>query len=141
MWRSEFINWLRICRSTTSAPCNNWSGVSPDYFSLGWLTVAAVMGLLGLTLAIVGVYGVVSYSVSRRTHEIGIRVAVGASRNDILKLVSRQGLALIGAGVCTGLLAAWALAHAMASLLLNVRSADPVTFASVAVLLTLVALA
>lgn len=104
-------------------------------------TVAAVMGVLGLTLAIVGVYGVVSYSVSRRTHEIGIRVAVGASRNDILKLIWKQGLSLIGAGVCAGLLAAWGLARAMASLLLNVSSADPVTFASVAVAIILVALA
>ena len=104
-------------------------------------TVAAVMGFLGLTLAIVGVYGVVSYSVSRRTHEIGIRVAVGASRNDILKLVCRQGLELIGAGVCAGLLAAWALARAVASLLLNVSPADPVTFVSVAALIILVALA
>lgn len=104
-------------------------------------TVAAVMGFLGLTLAIVGVYGVVSYSVSRRTHEIGIRVALGASRNDILKLVSRQGLALIGAGVSAGLLAAWALGHAMASLLLSVSSGDPVTFASVAAVIILVALA
>jgi len=104
-------------------------------------SVAASMGLLGLALAIVGVYGVVSYSVSRRTHEIGIRVAVGASRSDILKLVCRQGLQLIGAGVCAGLLAAWALARAMASLLLNVSPADPGTFTGVAVLLTLVALA
>jgi len=104
-------------------------------------TVAAVMGFLGLTLAIVGVYGVVSYSVSRRTHEIGIRVAVGAGRNDILKLVCRQGLELIGAGVCAGLLAAWALARAVVSLLLNVSPADPVTFVSVAALIILVALA
>jgi predicted permease len=104
-------------------------------------TVAAIMGFLGLTLAIIGVYGVVSYSVSRRTHEIGIRVAVGAGRNDILKLVCRQGLELIGAGVCAGLLAAWALARAVASLLLNVSPADPVTFVSVAALIILVALA
>ena len=104
-------------------------------------TIAAIMGFLGLTLAIIGVYGVVSYSVSRRTHEIGIRVAIGASRNDILKLVYRQGLQLIGAGVGAGLLAAWALARAMASLLLNVSPADPGTFTGFAVLLTLVALA
>jgi predicted permease len=103
-------------------------------------TVAAIMGFLGLTLAIVGVYGVVSYAVSRRRHEIGVRVAVGASRNDILKLVCKQGLQLIAAGVCAGLLGAWVLARAMASLLLNVSPADPVTFASVAALLTLVAL-
>jgi predicted permease len=105
------------------------------------VTVAAIMGFLGLTLAIVGLYGVVSYSVSRRTHEIGVRMAVGATRNDILKVVCWQGLQLIGAGVCAGLVAAWALARAIASLLLSVSPADPVTFASVAVLLTLVALA
>ena len=63
------------------------------------------------------------------------------NRNDILKLVCRQGLQLIAAGVCAGLLAAWTLARAMASILLNVSPADPLTFTSVAVLLTLVALA
>jgi ABC-type antimicrobial peptide transport system permease subunit len=104
-------------------------------------TVAAVMGVLGLLLAIVGVYGVVSYSASQRTHEIGIRMALGARRGDILKLISAQGLRMVGFGVAVGLLAAWALSHAMRSLLVGVNAADPLTFATVAVLLALVTIA
>ena len=103
--------------------------------------VGAVMGLLGLALAIVGVYGVVSYSASQRTHEIGIRMALGARSGDILKLISAQGLRMVGLGVAVGLLAAWALSHAMKSLLVGVKAGDPVTFTAVAVLLTVVALA
>ena len=104
-------------------------------------TVASVMGLSGLVLAIVGVYGVVSYSASQRTHEIGIRMALGAGRGDILKLISAQGLRMVGFGVAVGLLAAWALSHAMKSLLVGVNAADPIAFVTSAVLLTLVALA
>ena len=104
-------------------------------------TVAAVKGLLGLVLAIVGVYGVISHSASQRTHEIGIRMALGAASGDILKLVSAQGLRLVGFGVGVGLGAAWALSRAMKSLLVGVNSADPLTFTTVAVLLGLVALA
>jgi putative ABC transport system permease protein len=70
-------------------------------------SVAAILGALGLALAIVGVYGVVSYSVSQRTREIGIRMALGAGNSEILKLVSRQGLVLIGVGVGMGLFLAW----------------------------------
>ena len=104
-------------------------------------TVAAIMGFLGLVLAIVGVYGVISYSVSQRTNEIGIRMALGAGRAEILKLVSGRGLRLVGVGVAVGLVAAWALSRAMNSLLVGVNAADPITFGTVAVLLTLVALA
>lgn len=104
-------------------------------------SVAAIMGFLGLALAIVGVYGVVSYTVSQRTHEIGIRMALGAGSNDILKLVSRQGFRLVGVGVGVGLLGTWALTRAMASLLVGVSANDPITFFIVAVLLALVALA
>ena len=99
------------------------------------------MGFLGLVLAIVGVYGVISYSVSQRTHEIGIRMALGAGSRDILKLVSRQGLILVAVGVGVGLFSAWALTRAMTNLLVGVSAADPVTFVTVAALLTLVALA
>ena len=124
------------------APCNNWSRVSADYFSLRLAaTVAAVMGFLGLVLAIVGVYRVISYSVSQRTNEIGIRMALGAGSDDILKLVAAQGLRLVGFGVAAGLLAARALSRAMKSLLVGVNPADPITFVTVALLLTLVALA
>ena len=109
---------------------------------LFWLaaTVAAVMGFLGLVLAIIGVYGVISYSVSQRTNEIGIRMALGAGSRDILKLVSAQSLRLVGFGVAVGLLVAWALSRAMTSLLVGVSASDPITFVSVAVLLAVVAL-
>jgi predicted permease len=104
-------------------------------------TVAAVVGFLGLVLAIVGVYGVISYSVGQRTHELGIRMALGAGSNDILKLVSAQGLRLVGLGVAVGLLAACALSRAMKSLLVGVNAADPVTFVTVVAALILIALA
>jgi ABC-type antimicrobial peptide transport system permease subunit len=104
-------------------------------------TVAAVVGFLGLVLAIVGVYGVISNSVGQRTHELGIRMALGAGSDDILRLVSAQGLRLVGLGVAVGLLAAWALSRAMKSLLVGVNAADPVTFVTVAAALILIALA
>ena len=97
--------------------------------------LAGVMGALGLILSVVGVYGIVSFSVGQRTREIGIRMALGAARADILSLVSRQGLKLIGVGVGLGLLAAWALTRAMAKLLIGVRAADPFTFLGVSMLL------
>ncbi|HYM09138.1 MAG TPA: ABC transporter permease [Bryobacterales bacterium] len=103
-------------------------------------TLAAVMGMLGLLLAIVGVYGVVSFAVSQRTHEIGVRMALGAERGDIVKLVARQGLALVVAGVVSGLAAASALARAMTKLLIGVSATDPMTYATVAILLAAVTL-
>ena len=103
--------------------------------------LAAIMGALGLVLAVMGVYGIVSFAVSGRTQEIGIRVALGAESRDILKLVARQGLSLVAAGLAAGLLAAWALTRAMASLLIGVSATDPLTYATVAALLAAVAVA
>jgi len=102
--------------------------------------LAATMGMLGLILAVVGVYGVVSFSVTRRTQEIGIRIALGAERGDIIKLVSRQGLRLVLAGVAAGVIIGLLLTHAMGKLLMGVSSADPATYALVAILLSAVAL-
>lgn len=104
-------------------------------------SLAVVMGLLGLALAVVGIYGVVSFSVSQRTREIGIRTALGAAQGDILNLVLRRGLALVIAGIGFGLVVAWILTRAMSSLLMGVSPADPLTYAAVAVLLSAVALA
>ena len=98
-------------------------------------SLAGVVGLLGMILAVTGVYGVVSFSVSRRTREIGIRVALGAERSDVLRLVSRQALKLVAGGLGTGLFLAWALTRAMSRLLVGIGATDPLTFASVAVLL------
>lgn len=104
-------------------------------------SVAAILGVLGLTLATVGVYGLVSYSASQRTHEIGIRMALGATRQDVLTLVSRQGLRSIAIGIGIGLLAAYSLTRVMKNLLIGVGTADPMTFAGVAILLAFIALA
>jgi predicted permease len=97
--------------------------------------LAAAMGLLGLTLAVVGVYGVVSYAASQRTHEIGIRMALGAGRRDILQLVLQQGLALVLAGVLSGAVLAWALTHSMATILVGVSPTDALTYWTATLLL------
>jgi len=102
--------------------------------------LAAALGLLGLVLAVVGVYGVVSYSASQRTHEIGIRMALGAEASDILRLVVGQGLILVAAGAALGLIAALILSRFVANFLFGISPQDPMTFAGVAALLGAVAL-
>jgi putative ABC transport system permease protein len=103
-------------------------------------TLMVAFALLALTLAGVGTYGVVSYSASQRTHEIGIRMAMGASRRDVMRMVIGQGAALALVGVGIGLIAAFAVTRWMASMLFGVSPKDPVTFAVVAIALTVVAL-
>jgi putative ABC transport system permease protein len=96
---------------------------------------------LALVLAAVGIYGVMSYSVAQRTQEIGIRMALGASPGKVLAMVVRQGMKLIVAGITFGLLGAFALTRLLASLLFRISATDPLTYASVVILLALVALA
>lgn len=96
---------------------------------------------LALALAVIGIYGVMAYSVAQRTQEIGIRVALGARTADVLKLVVWHGMKLTLSGVALGLLASFALTRLMASLLFGVSASDPITFAMVALLLSIVALA
>jgi predicted permease len=104
------------------------------------MLLLSAFAALALVLAAVGMYGVMSYLVTRRTHEIGVRVALGAVRGDVLNLVLRRGLALALVGAAAGLLGAIALTRILTSQLYGVRPADPVTFAAVAVLLMVVAL-
>jgi putative ABC transport system permease protein len=100
----------------------------------------ALFAALALALASVGIYGVVSYSVSQRTREIGIRMAFGAEVRDVLGMVLREGLRLVIAGVAVGLLGAWALSRYLTSILYDVRATDPLTYILVALLMTAVAL-
>jgi predicted permease len=93
-----------------------------------------------LVLAAVGIYGVMSYAVSRRTHELGVRLALGASRSEILRLVVGEGMVLAAIGTAVGLTAALGLTRLMASLLYGVRPADPATLAAVSLLLAGIAL-
>ncbi|HYJ88114.1 MAG TPA: ABC transporter permease [Pyrinomonadaceae bacterium] len=111
--------------------------IAPQRFNLSLLSLFSGLGLL---LAAVGIYGVMAYSVSQRTHEIGLRMALGAQARDVLKLVVKQGLVLSLIGVVIGLIASVALTRLMKNLLFGVSATDPVTLISVAVLLTGVAL-
>jgi predicted permease len=101
---------------------------------------AGELGFLGLLLAVVGVFGVVSYAAAQRTHEIGIRMALGAGRRDILRLLLGQGVCLVAIGVALGVAAAWALTRAMAKLLIGVSSTDPLTYAGAVAILAAIAL-
>jgi len=101
--------------------------------------LAAALGTLGLVLAIVGVYGVVSYDASRKTHEIGIRVALGAQRATVLRMVFRQGVVIVGIGLALGLGAAF-LAARVVGTFLAVSAVDPATYITGSVTLALVAL-
>lgn len=110
--------------------------VAPERLNLTLLSIFAGIALL---LAIVGIYGVMSYSVSQRTHEIGIRMAIGAKPGDVFRMVIGQGMTLTLIGIAFGLIGAFGLTRLMTTMLFGVQPTDPVTFAVIAALLMLVA--
>jgi putative ABC transport system permease protein len=104
------------------------------------LILLGLFSALALVLAAIGIYGVISYSVAQRTHEIGIRMALGADGGGVLRMILAQGVKIAGAGVVIGLGASFGLTRLMTKLLFSVSAADPTTFAAVAIVLVLVAL-
>jgi putative ABC transport system permease protein len=105
--------------------------------------IAVLLSIFGggaLLLATIGIYGVIGYSVAQRTHEIGIRIALGAEQRDILKLIVGQGMVLIAIGAGIGLALAFAATRVLKSLLFGISATDPLTFAVVVILLMAVAL-
>jgi putative ABC transport system permease protein len=101
--------------------------------------VLGSFGILAIVLAAIGIYGVMSYVVAGRTREVGLRVALGAARGDVLFLIMRQGMSLALIGLVLGLLGGFGVAQLIVKVLFGVNPTDPVTFVGVALLLTLVA--
>jgi ABC-type antimicrobial peptide transport system permease subunit len=102
-------------------------------------TLASVFAFAAFFLTAIGIYGVVSYTVSRRTQEIGVRMAIGATRLSVVNLVLRGGMTSAGTGILLGLVCAWAVSRAASSLLYDVSAGDPFTFTVTASALALVA--
>lgn len=120
-------------------PMDEWVATSvatPRYRTM----LLALFAALAMVLAATGIYGVMSYSVAQRTHEIGVRMALGARQAQVLGLIIRQGMLLVVIGVVIGLAGAFALTRVMSSLLFGVGAKDPITFTVVAALLSVVAL-
>ena len=113
------------------------NSVAQKRFSMVLLLIFAGVALL---LAAVGIYGVMSYSVTQRTHELGIRMALGAQSGDVLKMVVRQGMGITLIGVAIGLAGAFAATKVMSSLLFGVGTHDPITFIAIPLILAGVAL-
>ena len=104
------------------------------------LTLIGLFAVLALVLASIGLYGVISYSVRQRTREIGVRIAFGAERGDIVKLIVGQGATLAAGGVLIGLLGSFFLTSLISTSLYGVTAKDPITFAALAVVLMAVAI-
>jgi putative ABC transport system permease protein len=111
--------------------------IAPRRFNLLLLGSFAASALL---LAMIGIYGLISYAVTQRTHEIGVRMALGARRAEVVRMVVREGIVLALSGICAGAAAALGLTRVMATLLFDVKPNDPWTFSTVAIALTGIAL-
>jgi putative ABC transport system permease protein len=139
MVRKEIRSWNKNIVISRLAPIEDLLSDSvtvPRFYMLLVLAFAA----LALTLAAVGVYGLLNYSVGSRTHEIGVRMALGAERGDVLEMILRQGLALIMIGVVLGLAGAWASTRALESMLFQVHARDAATFVGACLVLIVVGL-
>jgi predicted permease len=126
---------VQVSTATLGKSAERWV-----WFSQIAAMLSSGLGILGLLLASVGIYGVMSYSVTQRTYELGIRMALGASRHEILKLILGQGLRITLLGVTAGLGIALAVTRLIAAMLYGVRSTDLVTFGGVSIFLTGIAL-
>jgi putative ABC transport system permease protein len=117
----------------------SWIGNSVARARFGTVLLA-LFGIVALMLAAIGIYGVISYSVTQRTHEIGIRMALGAKPGDVLRMVIKQGMTVSIIGVALGIVGAFAATRVLASMLYEVAPTDPLTFVSIPLLLSSVAL-
>jgi predicted permease len=113
-------------------------GVGGLFLFKAGAVLAAALGILGLILATVGVYGVVSYTAAQRTREIGIRMALGARPAEVLRMVCRQGMIIIGAGLVIGLAAALAIGRVVGSFLIGIGGSDPITYIIVTMALSMI---
>jgi putative ABC transport system permease protein len=121
-------------------PLESYVGLSVQGRKFALILIGA-FAAIALTLSVVGIYGVTAYSVAQRTREIGIRIALGAQRGELLGLLLRQGMLLVACGVITGVIVSVALTRFLSTLLFDVQPTDPLTFASVVLLLVAVSAA
>jgi ABC-type antimicrobial peptide transport system permease subunit len=128
---------LPVSRVYTLDQLMNESVAAPRFRT----TLVTLFAILGLVLAAVGIYGVMAYTVSERTRELSVRVALGATKRDVLRMVMTEAAALAAAGVVLGIAGAAATTRVMAALLFGVTPTDPSTFASIAAILMITALA
>jgi len=137
--REEIRSWNKSVVIGTLTPIQDLlaESVTVPHF---YMVLVLAFGALALTLAAVGLYGLLNYSVARRTHEIGVRMALGAERGDVLEMILRQGFTLILTGVGLGLAAAWASVRAIESMLFRVHPRDAATFGSACLVLIIVGL-